>query len=828
MKRLILILSFIFTVVSLSSCREEQEHQHIYLAQWQTSESHHWKRCQDQECDSRIATSEHSFDDIMPLGNGNTKYTCSVCSYEKITHEHTLATEYTNDSNFHWFECIYDGCDHYGTKTEHSYGDEILDSDGLIHTVCTVCQYESTEIHNHDFSSSYDHNADGHYYLCTYDGCDAQSGFSAHSYESSSLTGENEIFVCEACGREENRTHVHSYTSAIVSLTSGHYYSCITEGCTSHSETLEHEWSSPTLLNGYYVYTCTVCEYTKSENHEHIFDKYWRSNDETHWKECTVSECFYIELEEAHNWTSADVIIQPTPEESGIEEFICTVCHHSKYEEIKYTSPKMSINEWLSYFVFDNLMLKNSYTVFEDDFSDIWYVDGDTVLIVSEDTSSYTTADALSEFAFLVDYYDQFSVIADGEYWAAEITHYDAYIEDEYTFKNVLIYFSDAKILKIEFTIDMGLMGEIHEVFDFIAWGGVVIPENPREVITSPDSIEKLLENTLDNYAVLEMIGLSDEDFSITEYFFDGSLYSYTTGDEDTNVESEEDAGMTFALNNIGFFYALNSERFTLNEGLSSKYMSVYEYNCGITADGVDIDSVAVTLYYEDGEVSAITFSYSMNLLGNITFEYTFYDFGGVTLETSDDNKDDFEDIPDYNPDEEKEIPDGYMTTLTNELSLFNYTLDIQEMYHLDGKYLTSNHSTYEFDGHIARYYLESDSENPEYIYEDFIGMAFATDLLQYIVLLDFEKYECTAHKKYDDVTKATYEYNGSYTDEESGITLSDVIVHLGYENDILVFVSITYTTTFDTEDGKYRVSSDYGFYDFGNVSIDNNEREFI
>ena len=83
MKRLILILSFIFTVVSLSSCREEQEHQHIYSAQWQTSESHHWKRCQDQECDSRIATSEHSFDDIMPLGNGNTKYTCSVCSYKK-------------------------------------------------------------------------------------------------------------------------------------------------------------------------------------------------------------------------------------------------------------------------------------------------------------------------------------------------------------------------------------------------------------------------------------------------------------------------------------------------------------------------------------------------------------------------------------------------------------------------------------------------------------------------------------------------------------------------------------------------------------------------
>ena len=820
MKRLILILSFIFTVVSLSSCREEQEHQHIYSAQWQTSESHHWKRCQDQECDSRIATSEHSFDDIMPLGNGNTKYTCSVCSYEKITHEHTLATEYTNDSNFHWFECIYDGCDHYGTKTEHSYGDEILDSDGLIHTVCTVCQYESTAIHNHDFSSSYDHNADGHYYLCTYDGCDAQSGFSAHSYESSSLTGENEIFVCEACGREENRTHVHSYTGAIVSLTSGHYYSCITEGCTSHSETLEHEWSSPTLLNGYYVYTCTVCEYTKSENHAHTLSQDWKTNDDEHWKACTVTGCLHTELRAEHTWESTGTVTEPTPDKNGEEEFICSVCQLTKIVEIEYTAEKMSETEWLSYFVFDNLMLENSYNLFGEDYTDVWYVDGDTVFIVSGDISSYTTADALREFAFLSDYYDDFTVSDGGEYFAGEIVYYDADIEEEYTFKNVRISFSDTKILRIEFTVDLGIIGETTEVYDFIAWGGITIPENPREVITAPESIGEMLGYSLENYAVLEMIGIGDGNVSFTEYYFDGSLYSFVMGDEDPAVESEENAGVTYALSSIGFFYALDPYSFTLSTELSNEYMSVYLYECGITVDGVDIDSVTVTVNYEDGEASAITFSYRIALLSDTSFEYTFYDFGNVSLELTEggDNGDDEE--PDYDPDEEKEIPEGYMTTLAKELSLLNYTLITDEMYYVDGEYIYSSKATYEFDGHIARFYLENDLESAEYLYEDFAGMAFATELLYYVVQLDFSKYECMGHKEYDGYAKATYEYNGAYTDKEAGVTLSNVTVYLSYENGVLSDVTICCTTTLDTEYGKYTTHSEYFFYDFGSTVV--------
>ena len=820
MKRSILILLFIFAVITLCACRGDKDHTHAYSSGWQTSATHHWKVCKDDGCDSRTATSEHSFGEEISIGNGNTKRTCSVCSYEKITHEHTLSTEYSADESHHWYKCVFDGCNYFGTKTEHSYGDETLGSDGLIHRVCTVCQYENTEIHNHEFSSSYLHNTDGHYYVCTHPECTAQSGFAEHSYVSTSLSGETELFVCEYCGREDNRAHEHIYNGAIVPEENGHYYNCITDGCSSHGETLNHEWSSPTLSNGYYVYTCTVCGYNKSESHEHIISQEWQTNDEEHWKKCTVTGCLHTELSADHAWESAGIITEPTPDKNGEEEFICSVCQLSKIEQIEYVAPKMSKAEWLSYFVFDNLMLENSYTLFGEDYCDVWYVDGDTVLIVSGDISSYTTADALEEFSFLVDFYEEFSVAENGEYIAEAITYYLEDAEEEYTFKNVRICFSDANILKIEFTVDLGLLGEMTEVYDFISWGGIVVPENPREVITAPESITEMLGNSLENYAVLEMIGIGDGNVSFTEYYFDRSLYSYAMGGEDPVVDSEENAGVTYALSSIGFFYALDPDRFVLDGELSSEYMRVYLYDCGITVDGVDIDSVTVTVNYEDGESSAITFSYCMAVLSDTSFEYTFYDFGNVSLELTEggDNGDDEE--PDYDPDEEKEIPEGYMTTLAKELSLLNYTLITDEMYYVDGEYISSSKATYEFDGHIARFYLENNLESAEYLYEDFAGMAFATNLLYYVVQLDFSKYELMGHKEYDGYAKTTYEYNGTYADKEAGVTLSNVTVYLSYEKGVLSDVTICCTTTLDTEYGKYTTHSEYFFYEFGSTVV--------
>lgn len=63
--------------------------------------------------------------------------------------------------------------------------------------------------------------------------------------------------------------------------------------------------------------------------------------------------------------------------------------------------------------------------------------------------------------------------------------------------------------------------------------------------------------------------------------------------------------------------------------------------------------------------------------LSDTSFEYTFYDFGNVSLELSEggDNGDDEE--PDYDPAEEKEIPEGYMTTLAKVIIF----LDLGEFY---------------------------------------------------------------------------------------------------------------------------------------------------
>ncbi len=952
MKRLILLFTLFLTITSLFSCADDSEHTHDYSSGWKTTETHHWKKCSVDDCDSVVATSEHNFLEGTDIGNGNAKYICSVCFYEKITHEHKNSSEYTNDENYHWNECIYEGCNNYGTKTEHSYGQGTLKNDGLIHSLCTVCSYEKTETHVHSFAQSFTRTENEHYYLCTFEGCSAKGSLAEHSYGAPSFDGEKEVYTCTDCGYEDKRTHTHSYTGAVLSNENGHFHSCSLPECLSTGELLSHEWSAPSLVEGLEVYVCTVCTYSKSETHTHVPSSDWQRDDNEHWKKCAVLGCNHTESRQPHNWVSRGLIKHPTPDECGEEKFICENCTIEKIEEVDYIPPKMSESEWASYFTFDNLMLEYTCSFDTEEIVYIWLIDGENILITGDEGSYYGTQDDIESFAFLRDYYDSFDIIGEGQYAAQDLTYYDTMLDDSVNYKSVSVSFSESKILKIEFTLDLGILGEITDSYEFIEWGGIEVPDNPREIVTSPESISEMLGNSLDNFTMMEKVESDAASYSAL-YMFDGDTYSCAIDDEEAVIDTMTDAGASFAYDSIGFFYSLNSERFIYDSENSVDGMDVYNYECGITADGIDIDSVKVELYYDEDGVYAIVLSYEMSLFGVSCFEYTFTEFGatdvaepertlvhelcgqsvkrvsvsinelsggkseytqylfdysdyvygnseygysygrlkdsaavfitawlGTLVEltpsdfekiSSDDNVEVYEtsepvisngeaytktrvilvysEIGDVGiiqiifkggdngksaqyafdnfgatlvdtqyQEEDKQIPDGYMTKLLKEASLLNYTFLVSENYYVDDEFVSSNNMTYEFDSHRGRYYVTDSPESAEYIQEDYAGMAFATEFLSFFSDIDESKYINMSSKPVGNIIKLYYEYDGAPTVD--GVTLNNLCVCITYKDNMLRDVGISYVKEIVIESKVYTVDIFYTFCLFGNTVV--------
>ena len=147
MKKLLLIL--FITVCALSSCAKNE---HRYSSAWSFDNEKHWKICEDEGCDSVIASAKHSFDPSSRTSDedGQLIYSCTVCGYEKAdfggatSHIHNFSTAYISDSLYHWTPCS--GCGEISTKEEHIWGENVIlesptsDAEGKAGRVCTVCK----------------------------------------------------------------------------------------------------------------------------------------------------------------------------------------------------------------------------------------------------------------------------------------------------------------------------------------------------------------------------------------------------------------------------------------------------------------------------------------------------------------------------------------------------------------------------------------------------------------------------------------------------------------------------------------------------------------
>ena len=78
------------------------------------------------------------------------------------------------------------------------------------------------------------------------------------------------------------------------------------------------------------TYTAIVAVTYKPEEHVHVYSDAWTSNDVSHWHQCTCGghsdEAFH-----SYEWT---VLTQPTDEQDGSQQGVCSVCGHETVQPI--------------------------------------------------------------------------------------------------------------------------------------------------------------------------------------------------------------------------------------------------------------------------------------------------------------------------------------------------------------------------------------------------------------------------------------------------------------------------------------------------------------
>ncbi len=154
-------------------------------------------------------------------------------------------------------------------------------------------------------------------------------------------------------GAGEEEEHTHTFGEEWKNDETGHWKEC---KCGEKSEEAKHafgEWKTtkePTEKEeGSRERACTVCGYKELEtlpviDHAHKFGD-WKSDDNSHWKEC---ECGEKSEEAKHAFGEWKTTKEPTEKEEGSRERVCTVCAFKEVETLPVIDHAHKFGDWMS------------------------------------------------------------------------------------------------------------------------------------------------------------------------------------------------------------------------------------------------------------------------------------------------------------------------------------------------------------------------------------------------------------------------------------------------------------------------------------------------
>ncbi len=262
---------------------------HNFRTDWESiGEAGHAHKC--KECGALGETVAHS-GTTAKCGEISK---CAECRAEYggiVQHRWSTTADYT-DSKGHAYKCTL--CGEHGTVQPHSGGT----ADCKNKAVCSVCGTAYGKTADHKYSSEWLYKtASGHAHGCTVEGCDSHDSVVKHTPGAEAT--EQTAQLCTVCG-----------------------YKIKPELSHKHNLTKTEEVAATCTTNGKKAYySCDSCDsiFSDSKGKNEIVDdseiiieaaghkeSKWKTDEDTHWKECTAKGCDEIVVErEAHTFNKS-------------------------------------------------------------------------------------------------------------------------------------------------------------------------------------------------------------------------------------------------------------------------------------------------------------------------------------------------------------------------------------------------------------------------------------------------------------------------------------------------------------------------------------------
>ena len=344
--------------------------------------------------------------------------------------------------------------------------------------------------------------------------------------------------------------------------------------------------------------------------HDHSFSVGYISDSEEHWKACTVEGCTERTEVAAHTYGEGVVTEPAASGKEGKMTYTCTACGTTKNEPIPALPEKMPLEDWQSLFAYENVRIDCKIAGDETEY--YYLVNGDTVVSVMGEEKFYEDRSSLAEVDFSASY-EQFELLATGEYFAAEVS-VDYMGIMQVALSNVTIYLDNGLIEKITYAMDFGTLGNVSYEYTFSLWGeiDVLAPDNTltEEMLAYAFADERFYNFTFES--------------DLKHYLFDGNDYMEIFYDEDYNMTGSAVASSeTFKWNVIDPIIHL----------ISGIDVSCFEYSpefevyvCTMEIEGVSELSFALD---DEGNLSYV----SIVDADEEIYMYWFYDYGTTVLE---------------------------------------------------------------------------------------------------------------------------------------------------------------------------------------------------
>jgi len=169
---------------------------------------------------------EHTYDNACDTS-------CNVCD-EIRTVPHNYQTTWSTNKDSHWYACTL--CGNKKDQTAHTPGPAATETTPQ---TCTICGYvlEAVLGHTHSFSTTYFHDASGHWFACD---CGEKKDVAEHGFTNGCDA------TCDDCGYTRDVTH--SFGTAWSSDETHHYHAC---ACGETADKAVHSYGAD--------HFCSVC-----------------------------------------------------------------------------------------------------------------------------------------------------------------------------------------------------------------------------------------------------------------------------------------------------------------------------------------------------------------------------------------------------------------------------------------------------------------------------------------------------------------------------------------------------------------------------------------